>query len=149
MAWQIKYQNVSSKKLNITGFGGVTEAVVGEINHQPASTLDIGGSDYLSMDPNAMKFIANGDADFYQGIGVSGNYLWVRVHVPFQMLGIGTSPYWYYLVNNGADPTLDSKSWKKHDSDSVSIDFAGFTAKLSPTKDHTSITLSVTIDDKA
>ncbi|MGA0560168.1 hypothetical protein ACO2Q8_26130 [Larkinella sp. VNQ87] len=148
MAWIINYHNLSSRSVGITHFGGVTEAVVGEVNHQPASPLDTGSTDYLSLDQNALKFIADGAIDIYQGVRVDYQTLWVRIHVPIQVFGIGSSPYWYYQINDGSDPGLGSHAWNKHDSDSVSTTISNLSVKLSPTKDHSNLTVDVTLDDQ-
>lgn len=147
MAWEIKYHNLSSQTFDITKFGGITQDVVGIVNHQPADTLPTGSQDYLSLDQNAFKFIAEGDIDIYQGVIMHEGTLWVRLHVPFQMFGIGTSPYWYCMFNDGKDPGLDSSAWAKHDSDTVVSNIKGIRAKMSPTKDHSDITLDVLLDD--
>jgi hypothetical protein len=101
------------------------------------------------MDQNAMKFIADGDIDFYQGIVGKGQTLWVRIHVPLQLFGIGTSPYWFYLINNGANPGLDSPSWSQHDSDTVNTTFGELKVAMSPTKSHSTITVNVTLEDQS
>lgn len=147
--WQIQYRNLSSQEVMITHYGGVTQAVVGEINHEPDQKLGVGGSDYLSIDQNAMKFIADGDIDFYQGIVGKGQTLWVRIHVPIQVFGIGTSPYWFYLINRGGDPGLDSPSWSQHDSDTVNTTFGELMVTMSPTKSHSTITVNVTLEDQS
>jgi hypothetical protein len=149
VAWVITYHNYSATPLQITNFGGVTEAVVGETNHQPGNTLAVGASDYLSLDQNALSFVADGVVDFFQGIGVSGAMLWVRVHVPLQVFGIGTGPYWYYLINQGQAPSLDSPGWQQHGSDTVNITMAKFAITLSPVVDHSDINLDVAFDDKS
>ena len=149
MAWIIKYHNLSSQTVRITSYGGVTEAVVGEINHEPASSLGTGATDYLSMDQNALKFIADGAVDFYQGVCVENQTLWVRIHVPVQMFGIGTSPYWYYQINDGSDPGLDSEAWSQHDADTVETTINNLSVKMSPTKSHTEITVDVRLDDRS
>lgn len=147
MAWIIKYHNVSSKTLTLSDFNGITQAIVGEINHEPDKTLESGGEDYLSLDQNALKFISDGGIDIYQGINMPTKTLWIRMHVPVQVFGIGTSPYWYYLINNGENPTLDNSSWKEHDSDTIDTTINDLKIKMSPVKDHTSITLDIIIDD--
>jgi hypothetical protein len=148
VAWVITYHNYSSVPLRITRFGGVTQAVVGEINHEPGAALEIGASDYLSLDQNALSFVADGVVDFFQGIGTNGAMLWVRVHVPLQIFGIGTGPYWYYLTNQGQIPTLDDAEWQQHGSDTVNITMAGYAVTLSPTVQHSTLNLEVTFDDK-
>lgn len=151
-AWRIKYSNLSSHDVQITDFGGVTEAVVGEVNHKPSGTLAAGASDYLGMDQNALKFIANGALDFYQGLSWGGMTLWVRIHVPLQILGIGTRPYYYIHTDSGQDPGLDG-SWQGGTStDNSSVEIAngdeGLKITISPTGTHTTLTVAVTIEDK-
>jgi len=149
MAWVMKYHNLSSKPVEITSFGGITQDVVGIINHEPATHLDTGATDYLSIDQSALTFIADGDIDVYQGVRTTDKTLWVRLHVPLQMFGIGKSPYWYYQTNDGDDPGLDSGSWNKHDTDTVETSIDKISVKLSPVKSHTDITLEVKLDDLA
>ncbi len=149
MAWVIRYHNLSSHDVSITNFGGTLEDVVSEVNHQPSSSLATGERDYLSIDQNSPKFIGSGAVDFYQGIGdPPGSMLWVRIHVPFQMLGIGTGPYWYYMINEGRNPTLEDSGWQRHESETVKTQFASFKVVLSPVVSHTEIELSVILEDE-
>lgn len=150
-AWIIKYHNLSSQNLTVTGAGGSAQAVVGETNHEPASTLTSGGQDYLSLDQNSFKFIANGDIDFHQGLRLNGHTLYIRLHVPIQVFGIGSAPYWYYCKDEGSGhtPSNDSSVWTKCENKTVSTVFAGLTAKMSPVSTHTTLTVSVTVDDKS
>lgn len=149
MTWIIRYHNLSSQSVGITHYGGITEEVVGEVNHEPANHLDTGGTDYLSLDQNALTFIASGGVDIYQGLRVSDKTLWVRLHMPVQVFGMGTSPYWYYQINDGSDPGLDSGAWSKHDADTVETTVNNLNVKLSPTKSHTEITVEVRLDDQS
>ncbi len=147
-SWQIVYSNLSSQEVTITSWKGITEEVVGEINHETGHILASGGGkDYLAMDQNALKFIASGALDFYQGLNAKKETLWVRLHVPVQVFGIGTSPYFYVYVDNGSDPGLGSSQWEKHDRDQVIKNFGGLKATVEPTGSHTNLTVSVTLED--
>lgn len=154
MAWIIKYRNLSSKTVTLSGVGGYLEAVVDVINHQPARTLGPGGSDYLSISETAvLDVIANGEVDFFQGVGLGDDVLWVRIVAPLQVVGIGTSPYWHYYIGKKWERvSVDGSTrtaWSRHDSDTVTTTFNGLQVKMSPVKSHTEITVEVLLEDAA
>ena len=152
VAWQLKWTNVSSKFLYLTDLNHSEDIAVQGIVHQPARSIDTGGSDYVEIDQGMLSFAASGYVNFYQGIysDTSQNtVLWIWVSAPLQVLGMGYSPLWYHrLIVGGPDPEITSENgWNRHDTEVVDVRLWDVKATISPTKHHSDILVDVVIDD--
>lgn len=145
-SWVIKYTNLSSHDLQISPWQGTPLDSIHNVPHQPAGTLAKGESDYLSFDQSGGKWIADGDITIEQSVSFQNKSLWVKLHAPLQVMGVGSEPYWYYATTDGLYPG----NWgDKYYGDSKTASFSGLSVKLTGNAHHSTLTVDVVFEDQS
>lgn len=148
----MQFQNFSSTEFTRSLSGSSIDAVLQNLNKRPSGHLKAhSGLEELSADQNALSFIATGDIDLYCTWydATSGERLGIKIHVPVQVLGIGTGPYWYYAWDQGKGIN-DAYQWHQigDPADVKEFDMQHFKVQARPEAHHDSLKVLVTIQDK-
>lgn len=151
MSYSIKFQNFSSTEWTRSVNGSSIDAVLQNLNQKPSPHLKAhSGLEVLSADQSVLSFIATGAIDLYccwfnpkttQRFGIE---LWV----PVQVLGMGKAPYWYVMSDKGsskAKPIWISSG--KDPADRYKFNVNGFEIEARPTAKHSSLDITVTIQN--
>lgn len=138
------WENKSSTPFHLLSWNCDTDTALGTVNTSPGANLPAGvGVEKLAWTQALSTFaggLTDGEIVWHDG---KGNKFGVQIHVPLQILFIGTAPY--YRTRTGND------DWAgQYTSDTITFDkskVGGYNITIHPTAEHSSLALKIEITD--
>lgn len=144
--------NYSSTEFRLNYWGHIMKEDVGSIEQSPDTILrEESGYQTYSMS-QILESVAVGPADLYfTWIGTSENHrIGVKLHVPYQGVGIGKAPYWFVSYDQIPNSEIEPNWIRPADDPSFAYNWptsVGFTINATPIAGHTSLSITITITD--
>lgn len=152
MVYNMKFTNYSPTEWTRSVNGSSIDAVMQNLTHTPSGHLKANsGVEQLGADQSILSFVATGYIDLYccWYDPSTTERFGVKIHIPLQVLGMGTAPYWYVMsdktsninaapnwIKAGNDPA-DSYTW---------TNVSGYKIRGTPTASHSSLSVDVIIE---
>jgi hypothetical protein len=164
----VRFSNLSSRSFTRDIFGLATPTTIymmGVANigdslllafaESPNPSMPSGDGETMEVDSTSISFFSLEDLSkaefeiFCVWIDQTTNWRFgVKIHVPVQILGIGTRPYYFVMSDNAAPGT--TPNWTQPSSDPSQgyswNNMPGITISASTDSEHTSLSVSVDID---
>ena len=148
----VSFVNYSQTSFQRGYWGWQLQEGLGSLEQSPGPTLQAQSGSQAMSASEILSSVATGDYDiFCTWVDLAtGSRFGVMIHIPVQIIGIGTAPYWYVSFDNegtsnvapnwilsGGDPSYPY-TWPTS---------VGFNIVGTPNATHTSLSIEVLIQD--
>jgi hypothetical protein len=118
------------------------------ITQEPSDTLQVSpGQTMFQYQQNLLGFYESGDSAIWCCWNNGTVRFGVKLSAPYQMFGLGSSPFWYYMSDS--DPFADP-NWVCNDDRAAQYAWPaslGYNIVAVPNSQSSTLTLTVTIQD--
>lgn len=144
----VNFINYSSTQWNLDVWGSTTQEGVSGISQEPSGELQASaGQTTFQYQQNLVGSFESGDAGIWCCWNNGTVRFGVKLWAPYQMFGLGSSPFWYYM----SDTTpLADVNWVCNDDRAAQYNWPtslGFNIVAVPTSESSTLTINVTIQD--
>ena len=145
----VNFLNFSNTQWNLDVWGSSTEGGVSGISQAPSQNLQANaGQTTFQYEQNLGGVIADGVAGIWCCWNNGSVRFGVKLWAPYQMFGLGSSPFWYYMSDTA--PGNTDVNWVCNSDRATPYDWPlslGYKIVAVPDSEQATLTLNVNIQD--
>ena len=144
----VSFTNYSSIQWNLDVWGANTQEGVSGVTQEPSQTLQAtGGMTTYQYQQDMAGSFASGDAALWCCWNNGTVRFGVKLSAPYQMFGLGSSPFWYYMSDS---TPLADVNWVCNDDRAAQYVWPasiGYNIVAAPDSESSTLNITVTIQD--